>query len=323
VPDNRTCDGPQPLISVVVPFYNEEENARAAVTALLALQADAPGCNFQIICVNDGSRDGTLDVLRDLALTNSSVVVLDLIRNFGKEAAMTAGLDFATGDALVFIDGDLQHPPSLIPEMIRRWQGGTRSVAAKRRTRNTDSYLYRLLTAYFYRVSNRISDITLIDGVGDFRLIDKTIADDLRRLKENRRFMKGLFAWADPDPQLLEYDVSPRSAGSSSFNGWRSWNFALEGITSYSTIPLRLWTYVGLALIALGGTYASWVVIQALLYGVTAPGYVTLLSAVILFGGIQLIGIGVLGEYVGRIYMEVKERPPYLVRSVLNDPRNT
>jgi glycosyltransferase involved in cell wall biosynthesis len=304
-------------ISIVLPFYNEEQNVRiffAELENATRKLADT-GYLLEYICINDGSRDATLDILLSLRSEVACIKVVDLTRNFGKEAGLTAGLDYAEGDALIFMDTDLQHPPVLIPELVFRWASGEAPVIlAKRRSRKTDSIYYRYLATAFYRINNKISDIKIPPDIGDYRLIDRQVAEHLKLLPERRRFMKGLFAWVGHPSVFIEYDVQPRAGGMSSFNSWRSWNFALEGMTSFSTAPLRIWTYFGLGISLLAFVYALWIVGKTLLSGTDAPGYASIMTAVMLFGGIQLISIGVLGEYIGRIYMEIKGRPVYLVK---------
>lgn len=300
-------------ISIVVPFYNEASGISLFVDTIEKLIAGLSNYDFEVIFVNDGSTDTTLEKIHDLARSRDWIRIISLTRNFGKEAALTAGLDFADGDAVVFMDADLQHPPHLINEFILRWEDGNMVVAGRRNSRETDAPAYKFLAQTFYKLHNKISDIELPENVGDFRLIDRKVADQLRALRESRRFMKGLFAWVGYQPFYVEYTVAPRVHGFSTFNRWKSWNFALEGITSFSTVPLRIWSYLGVAVLFLGLAYSLAIIVDATMRGITTPGYVTLLTAVVVFGGVQLIGIGILGEYIGRIYMEVKQRPPYLI----------
>ncbi len=300
-------------LSLVVPCFNEAASVaafHAAVSRVLS------GCapEHEIIFVNDGSQDGTLQVLLDLVEADPSVRVLDLSRNFGKEAALTAGLDLADGDAVIPMDVDLQHPPELIPKLLDTWREGYDVVAARRASRQTDHPLQRWLARRFYRMHNRLSDTPIPEDVGDFRLMDRRVVEALRRLPETRRFMKGIFSWVGFRTTTIDFEAAPRHAGKSRFNGWKLWNFALEGITSFSTVPLRVWTYLGGAISLLAFTYAIWIIARTLIHGTDLPGYPSLFTAILLLGGVQLIGIGVLGEYVGRIYSEVKQRPVYLVR---------
>jgi glycosyltransferase involved in cell wall biosynthesis len=302
------------LLSLVVPFHNEEAALHAFFARVVPILESIPATPFEIVCVNDGSRDGTLAMLLVEARRDARIRVIDLTRNFGKEAALTAGIDEATGDAVIPIDADLQDPPELIPTLVQRWREGAEVVLAQRVRRATDSYLKRVTAAAYYRVHNCLSDLKIPENVGDFRLMDRAVIHSLKQLPERHRFMKGLFAWVGYRTVIVPYEREARSAGHSKFSGWRLWNLALEGITSFSTMPLRSWTYIGSA-IALGAFgYGAFIVARTLILGIDVPGYASLLSVLLFLGGIQLIGLGVVGEYVGRIYDEAKGRPIYLVR---------
>ncbi len=312
---------PQPsavkTVSIILPFFNEAEGIPFFFERLDNVISNISDCRFELICINDGSRDMTFSALETAKKLYPAITIIDFTRNFGKEAALTAGLEFSAGDAVIIMDTDLQHPPELIPEFIRKWRTGVQVVLAKRNSRSTESALYRFLAETFYRLHNNISDVKIPSNTGDFRLIDRQVCDALNRLPESRRFMKGLFAWVGYEHEVVEYEITARAYGRTSFNKWKSWNFAIEGITSFSTVPLRLWTYAGLLVTAVGFFYASWIIMRAILFGVDTPGYVTLLTTVVFFGGLQLIGIGVLGEYIGRIYIETKNRPIYLVKKIV------
>jgi glycosyltransferase involved in cell wall biosynthesis len=303
-----------PLISLVVPFYNESEAVEAFFGTIIPTLEAIKLIRFEIVCVNDGSCDETLDKLVKTSARDARVRVIDLTRNFGKEAALTAGLDEALGDAVIPIDADLQDPPSLIPIMIEHWFRGAEVVAAKRTHRACDTFAKRMTAALYYRIHNAVSPVKLPENVGDFRLMDRVVVNALRSLPERHRFMKGLFAWVGYRTVVVEYEREPRSAGKSKFSGWRLWNFALEGITSFSTVPLRSWTYIGLFIALLAFFYGAVIVGRTLLFGNPVPGYASLISIMLFIGGIELVGIGVVGEYVGRIYHETKGRPVYLVR---------
>ncbi|OAJ53434.1 bactoprenol glucosyl transferase [Paraburkholderia ginsengiterrae] len=303
-----------PLISMVVPFYNEGEAVGHFFSEIIPVLEAIEATRFEIVCVNDGSSDGTLDKLIAASVKDTRIRVIDLTRNFGKEAALTAGIDEAFGDAVIPIDADLQDPPSLIPVMIEHWRNGAEVVAAKRSNRACDTFAKRTAAAIYYRVHNALSEVKLPENVGDFRLMDRQVVNALRSLPERRRFMKGLFAWVGYRTVIVEYQREPRSAGHSKFSGWRLWNFALEGITSFSTVPLRSWSYIGLAIATAAFAYGGFIIGRTLLFGNPVPGYASLLSVMLLMGGIELIGIGVVGEYIGRIYYESKGRPIYLVR---------
>jgi glycosyltransferase involved in cell wall biosynthesis len=302
------------LISLVAPFYNEAGNVDEFFRRVTAMAATLPAYRFEVVAVNDGSRDTTWQELLQARERYPHVTLLDLSRNFGKEAAMTAGLDHAHGDAVVPIDSDLQHPPELISTMLAQWEAGAEVVLAQRTDRVTDGRLQKLSATYFYRFHNIISNINVPPDVGDFRLMDKAVVAALRRLPESHRFMKGLFAWVGFRTVTVPYEHGPRHHGSSSFNFWKLWNLALEGITSFSTAPLQIWTYLGFGVSMLALLYSLVIVIKTLLFGVVVPGYASLMAVGLFLGGVQLVGIGVLGEYVGRIYNEVKRRPVYIVR---------
>jgi glycosyltransferase involved in cell wall biosynthesis len=304
----------KPLISLVAPFYNEESAVNRFFDAVVPVLESIEGSRFEIVCINDGSSDGTLDQLIAASALDRRIRVIDLTRNFGKEAALTAGIDEAVGDAVIPIDADLQDPPGLIPVMVEHWRAGAEVVAAKRTDRACDTFAKRTAAALYYRVHNALSAVKLPENVGDFRLIDRQVVNALRSLPERRRFMKGLFAWVGYRTVIVEYEREPRSAGHSKFSGWKLWNFALEGITSFSTVPLRSWTYIGLSIATFAFIYGGYIICSTLWSGNAVPGYASTISLMLFLGGIELIGIGVVGEYIGRIYDESKERPVYLVR---------
>jgi glycosyltransferase involved in cell wall biosynthesis len=300
-------------------MYNEEATLDLFFAQLLPV-LELTGLRYEIVCVNDGSRDGTLARLQALQATVPGLVVVDLSRNFGKEAALTCGIDRARGAAVVPIDADLQDPPQLIAEMVRLWQQGFDVVLAQRMNRSADHVLKRKTSEWFYRLHNHISDSPIPPNVGDFRLMDRKVVDALQRLPERRRFMKGLLAWVGFRQATIPFIRPARAAGSTKFSGWRLWNLALEGLTSFSTVPLRIWTYLGLAVALLAFAYGLVIVGQVLLFGRDAPGYASLITVVLFLGGLQLIGLGVLGEYLGRVYMETKARPIYIVREPTDGP---
>ncbi|MCX2891026.1 MULTISPECIES: glycosyltransferase family 2 protein [unclassified Pseudomonas] len=302
-------------ISLIVPVFNEEKAIRPfydAVRRALANEAD----QVELIFINDGSQDGTERQIRQLIAGDPDVALIDLSRNFGKEAALFAGLDQASGDAVIPIDVDLQDPIEVIPQLIKQWRAGFDVVLAKRRDRSCDSYWKQYTAAIFYFLLNRISQIRIEENVGDFRLLDRQVVDVIKSMPEQQLFMKGMLSWPGFRTAVVEYERSSRTAGRSRFNGWKLWNLALDGITSFSTVPLRIWTYVGgtIALLALAS--AAWQVIDKWLFGNPVPGYPSLMTAILFLGGVQLIGIGVLGEYIGRIYMESKHRPRYVVKGM-------
>ncbi|GAA0803502.1 glycosyltransferase [Cupriavidus gilardii] len=267
------------------------------------------------MCINDGSTDRTLERLISAADTDERVRVIDLSRNFGKEAAMSAGLAEAQGDIVVPFDADLQDPPEVIGQLVAKWREGYDVVLARRVDRTTDTFLKRFSASNFYRLHNKLADVKIPDNVGDFRLMTREVTDAVNSLPESRRFMKGLFAWVGFRTAVIPYSRDRRVAGTTKFSGWKLWNFALEGITSFSSLPLRIWTYFGLLVSALSFLYAAYLVVRTLVHGIDVPGYASIFVSILFFSGIQLIGIGILGEYIGRIYMESKRRPLYLIRA--------
>lgn len=299
---------------------HDEAAALAAFAQRLVPALDASGESWEIVCVNDGSRDATLDALLQWRAREPRVRVVDLTRNFGKEAALTCGIDHARGRAVIPIDADLQDPPELIVEMVRLWRSGFDVVLPQRTDRSSDGVLKRATARWFYRLHNVLADAPLPENVGDFRLMDRRVVDALGRLPERRRFMKGLFAWVGFRQALIPYAREPRRHGRSKFSGWRLWNFALDGITSFSTTPLKLATYVGLATSAFAFAYGGWVIVKTMLFGEAVKGYPSLMVVMLFLGGIQLMALGLIGEYLGRLYLEAKQRPLYLVDELVGGP---
>lgn len=302
-------------LTIVAPFFNEGVGVEVFHQRLHRVLAQLALWQVEIVCVDDGSTDDTLERLLKLARSDSRYVVLELSRNFGKEAALTAGLDAATGAAIVAMDADLQDPPELLHRLLQQWELGADVVLARRTDRSTDGWLKRTTASWFYRLHNVVSEIRIPQNVGDFRLMDRCVVEALKRLPERQRFMKGLFCWVGFRTATVDYVREPRAVGETKFAGWKLWNLALEGITSFSTAPLRIWTYVGLFSAAVTLAYCLGMVVRTLVFGVDVPGYASLIVAVLFFGSVQLISLGLLGEYVGRLYLESKQRPVYLVRS--------
>jgi polyisoprenyl-phosphate glycosyltransferase len=302
------------LLSLVVPFYNEEATVQHFANAILPVLHTVPDTRWEIICVDDGSTDGTLLKLVSLAQADVRFRVLEFSRNFGKEAALTAGIDAARGAAVIPIDADLQDPPALIVDMVAAWREGAEVVLARRTDRSTDGILKSKTAVWFYRLHNQLSKTQIPANVGDFRLMDRIVVNALKQLPERQRFMKGIFAWVGFRTVMLDYARAPRAAGKSKFSGLTLWNFALEGFTSFSTLPLKVWTYLGAASAFATFLYAFYIVIRTVVSGDSVPGYASLFVAVLFFGSVQLISVGLLGEYIGRIYMETKHRPSYLIR---------
>ena len=300
-----------PTLTVVVPCFNEAEVLPAFHARVIAALAET-GMAWTLLYVNDGSTDGTLALLRGLP----DATVLNLSRNFGKEAAVTAGIDHATGDAVILIDADLQDPPELIPELVRRWRQGFDMVYAQRRARVGDSWMKRRTAQGFYRLMQRVGRVQLPPDTGDFRLMSRRVVVALGQLREQHRFMKGLFAWVGYPSCAVPYDRAARAAGVTKWNYWRLWNFAIDGITGFTVMPLKVATYFGL-LVALGAViYGVIIMMQTLLFGNPVPGYPSLLVVVLFLGGVQLMTLGVIGEYLGRVFNETKQRPIYLVESL-------
>ena len=303
-------------LSVVVPCYNEQE-VLPEFHRRLAGVLEALGLPWEVVYVNDGSRDGTLGVMRGLQAACPQVAVVDLSRNFGKEIAMTAGLDACVGDAVVVIDADLQDPPELIPQLVAEWRAGFDMVYARRDSRLGETALKKATARVFYRVIGKLSRVSIPADTGDFRLMSRRAVDALLQLREQHRFMKGLFAWVGFPQKAVLYRRDPRFAGDTKWNYWKLWNFAVEGITSFSTVPLRLATYCGIGIAFIAFIYAGWIFYKTLAYGESVKGYPSLMVVLLFLGGGQLIGIGVLGEYLGRMFNETKNRPLYFLNEHL------
>jgi glycosyltransferase involved in cell wall biosynthesis len=305
---------PAEVLSVVVPVFNEHQTLEEFHRRLAVVLADIP-YEIEVLYVDDGSSDGSLDILRSLRQQDSRITLIELSRNFGKEAAMTAGLDYAVGDAVIIIDADLQDPPEVIPDLIAPWaEGRAEVVYAQRRSRAGETWLKRASAAAFYRLMERVGRAPMPRNVGDFRLLSREVVRDLKRLREQHRFMKGLFAWVGYRQIAVPYDRDPRFAGESKWNYLKLWTFSIEGITSFTTAPLKVATYVGLIVAVLALIFGVIIIYETLAHGNPVPGYPSLMVVVLFLGGVQLTTIGILGEYVGRISDETKGRPLYLVR---------
>ncbi|KAJ9433440.1 Glycosyltransferase involved in cell wall bisynthesis [Candidatus Pantoea symbiotica] len=296
-------------ISLVVPVFNEED---AIPVFYRTVKEKLSSYNLEIIFINDGSTDSTEQIVKSIQNNDESVLVINFIRNFGKEAALLAGLEHSSGDAVIPVDVDLQDPIEVIPLLINKWQEGWPIVLAKRNDRRSDSRFKRKTAAWFYKLHNKISSPKLEENVGDFRLLSRATVENIKQLQERNLFMKGLLSWVEGDSAIVEYSRPARIAGEAKFNGWRLWNLALEGLTSFSTFPLRVWTYIGFFVAFLSFVYGAWMIIDKIIWGNPVAGYPSLLVSILFLGGIQLIGIGVLGEYIGRIYIETKHRPRYI-----------
>jgi glycosyltransferase involved in cell wall biosynthesis len=306
------------LISILCPFYNEESGVGIFFEAIIPVMENI-GEEFEIVCVNDGSTDNTLLELNARSKSDGRIRVIDLSRNYGKEAALTAAIDFSRGDAVIPIDADLQDPPQVIEEMVKKWREGFDVVLAKRIDRSHDSFLKRFTAFAFYRLHNVISKPSIPENVGDFRLMSREVVEAIKKLPERQRFMKGLFAWVGFKTCTIGYVRNIRSAGVTKFNGWKLWKLAMEGITSFSAIPLTIWLYIGGLTAFCSFVYAAFIFMRTLIYGIELPGYASMVCLILFFGGLQLVGIGIIGEYLGRVYMESKQRPIYIVRENRND----
>ncbi|WP_188149830.1 glycosyltransferase family 2 protein [Teredinibacter waterburyi] len=304
------------LLSLLVPMYNESSVIpiffETVTEVLTTLKLD-----YEIVCVNDGSTDNTLQLLLEYSSNDPRIKVVSFSRNFGKEPAMTAALDYATGDAMIPIDADLQDPPELIHEMIAKWDEGFDVVYAKRASRETDTVIKRNTAMWFYSLFNSMSDTDIPANVGDYRLMDKKVVEVIRKLPEKDRFMKGLFCWPGFKNTTVEFERPLRAEGETKFNMWKLWNFALSGIASFSTMPIRMGIYLGLFISAASFLYGIFIISKTVLFGVDVAGYASMMVAVLFLGGIQLFFLGLMGEYIGRIYKEVKNRPLYVVERTI------
>ena len=300
------------LVSIMVPMYNEEAVFSSLFERLHSVLSQLT-MDYEIVCIDDGSKDNTRALLDAKVASDPKVKAVFFSRNFGKEAAMTAGLDYVRGDAVIPIDSDLQDPPELILEMVAKWQEGFDVVFAKRVSRQTDTFVKRNTAGMFYKFFNSLSEMPIPENVGDYRLMSRRVVEAIKKLPEKDRFMKGLFCWPGFKNTTVEFERQEREVGDTKFNYWKLWNFALNGITSFSSLPIRMGVYLGLIVSALAFVYGAIVVFKTLVTGIDVPGYASLLVVVLFIGGVQMFFLGLLGEYIGRIYKEVKGRPIYIV----------
>jgi len=299
-------------VSIVAPAYNEAKNLGAFVGAIIPV-LEATGEPWEIVFVDDGSRDDTLGMLLAARAQEPRIKIVGLARNFGKDIALSAGLAHARGRAVIPIDCDLQHPPELIPDMIAKWRQGADMVIGVRSKRTEESWLRRSTANAYYRVMRRMTNVQIPRNAGDFRLLDRKIVDVINEMPERCRFMKGIFAWPGFKTETIEFQANVRAGGNSTWSFWKLWRFALDGLFSFSTVPLKMWTYIG-ALSALGAfVYLVITLIQKLFFGIAAPGYASLLIVLLFFGGLMLLSNGIQGEYIARIFEEVKGRPLFVV----------
>ena len=300
-------------ITVLIPCYNEECSLTLLYNRLIRLFATLPNYQLDILLVDDGSKDNTLAIMQELHIKNPSVSYLSLSRNFGKENAMLAGLDYAKGDAVILMDADLQDPPELIPQMLQEWENGYDDVYARRRNRAGETWFKKASAHWYYRILQRFADIEIPADVGDFRLLDRRAVDALCSLREKQRYTKGLFSWIGYNKKELLFDRDPRVAGNSKMNFLKLLGLAVDGITSFSVAPLRLASILGLLISSIAFIYLLFVIGKTLLFGDPVAGYPSMISIILFMGGIQLVVLGIIGEYVGRIFYEAKKRPDYLV----------
>lgn len=300
-------------ITVLIPAYNEAEVLRPLYERLGKLAKDTPHYAFEFLFINDGSRDTTLDQIKDMAEKDKQVSYLNLSRNFGKEIAMIAGLDHAEGDAVVIIDADLQDPPELIPKMIEYWEAGYDDVYAKRRSRAGESWIKRLTSTWFYRILQRSTNVTIQRDTGDFRLLSHRCVESLRQFRESERYTKGMFSWIGYKKKEIKYDRDPRLAGETKWNYAKLINLAIDGITSFTTAPLRIASFCGIIVSLFAFLYIVYLVIRTIFFGSDLAGYPSMMAVILFLGGVQLLSLGIIGEYVGRIFIETKRRPLYFV----------
>ncbi|MBQ0120422.1 MAG: glycosyltransferase family 2 protein [Bacteroidales bacterium] len=301
-------------ITILVPCYNEEKSLPLLHVRLATLMDSMTAYEWELLLVNDGSRDGTMDVVRELRAMDSRVGYIDLSRNFGKERAMLAGMDHATGDCMVIMDADLQDPPEVIPEMIKHWEDGWEDVYARRISRGKESWLRRKLSLCYYNVLQKTTKVDVLQNVGDFRLIDRKCIDALKQMRECERYTKGLFSWMGFKKKEITFDRHDRAAGESSFDLFKLMLLGIDGITSFTTAPLRFATVLGFAVSVFAFIYMCYVLVKTLIWGDPVAGYPTLIIVILFLGGVQLISLGIIGEYLGRIFNETKDRPVYIVR---------
>ncbi|MBP5798859.1 MAG: glycosyltransferase family 2 protein [Prevotella sp.] len=301
-------------VSILIPCYNEAESLEALYAALLQLMDSQTDYQWEVLMVNDGSKDQTLSVIKQLRSKDQRICYIDLSRNFGKENAMLAGFDYATGDCLVIMDADLQHPPHVIPDMLKFWEEGYEDVYAKRITRGKESWLRKRFTLLYYRLLQKTTRVEILENVGDFRLLDRKCIDALKQLRETQRYTKGMYCWIGFKKHEILFEQGDRLAGESSFNFFRLFSLAMDGITSFTTAPLRIATVLGLLMSSVAFAYMCYVLITTMIWDDPVAGYPTLMTVILFLGGVQLLSLGIIGEYLGRIFYETKERPVYLVR---------
>ena len=314
IESSSTLHTRQGSLSIVVPAFNEADGLRE-FHRRLAIVMNSLNRKWEVLYVNDGSTDATFEIIQKLSTSCPQVGFLNLSRNFGKEVAMTAGLEFSSGDAVVVIDADLQDPPEVIADLVDIWVQGFDNVYAKRTCRKGEGWIKKVTAALYYRVIRKMTQIDIPIDTGDFRLLSRRAVDALLQLRERHRFMKGLYSWVGFPSVAVEYERDERFAGSTKWNYWKLWNFALDGVTSFSTIPLKLASYIGLGVAVSGFCYAGWILYRTLRFGDPVAGWPTLMIVILCIGGIQLLALGIIGEYLARMFDEIKQRPLYLIQS--------
>ena len=301
-------------ISFMIPCYNEEASLPFLYDELCRLMSEMPNYSFEILFVNDGSTDGTLDLIKQYRKKDERVCYVDLARNFGKERGMLAGFDYVTGDCMVIMDADLQHPPMVVKDMVAKWEQGYDDVYAKRKSRGKEPWLRRQFSLLFYRILKKTSRIDILPNVGDFRLLDRKCIESLKMLRESERYTKGMFCWIGYKKTFVEFEQQERKAGTTSWNFWGLLSLAIEGIVSFTTFPLRIATIVGISTAVIAAIYMVYVLVKTIIWGDPVAGYPTLVLIILFLGGLQLMALGVIGEYMGRVFIESKRRPVYIVR---------
>lgn len=306
-------------VTILIPCYNEEASLPLLYPRLQELMEGQPNYAWEILFVNDGSRDKTVEIIHQLRATDKRISLVDLSRNFGKECAMLAGFDYAKGDCVVIMDADLQHPPHIIPQMLARWEEGFDDVYAERRTRGKEPWLRKQVSLLYYRLLQKTTRINILPNVGDFRLLDRKCIEVLKQLRESERNTKGLYCWIGFKKTSVAFETADRVAGASSWSFWSLLNLAINGITSFTTAPLRLATVLGMVVSLVAFIYMCYILVKTLLFGDPVQGFPTLLVIILFLGGVQLLSLGIIGEYLGRIFYESKHRPVYVVRDYQSD----
>ena len=301
-------------VTILIPCYNEEQSIPLLYQELSSLIDNHQAYDWEILFVNDGSKDNTIHLIKQLSHQDHRIAYVDLSRNFGKEAAMLAGFDYATGDCMVIMDADLQHPPHLIPEMLKYWEEGYDDVYAKRTTRGKESWLRKNLSLLYYKLLQKTTRVEILQNVGDFRLLDRKCIDTLKQLRESERYTKGMFCWIGFNKKEIEFEQGDRVAGQTSWNYLGLFNLAIEGITSFTIAPLRLSTMIGIIVSLIAFIYMCVIIAKTLIWGEDVQGFPTLMVVILFLGGVQLLSLGIIGEYLGRIFHETKNRPVYVVK---------